>query len=116
MNSLTLVAHQFRYDQKAFWRNPAAVFFTVMFPVVVFLILAVVFNGSTIVVKGEKIEATTYYVPAIMALSVISATMQTLAMTLVIAREDGRLKRGRGRRCRPGSSSPAASATRSWSR
>ncbi len=31
-----------------------------------------------------------------MTLSVISATMQTLAMTLVIAREDGRLKRGRG--------------------
>ena len=25
--------HQFRYDQKAFWRNPASVFFTVMFPV-----------------------------------------------------------------------------------
>jgi ABC-2 type transport system permease protein len=31
-----------------------------------------------------------------MTLSIISATMQTLAMTLVIAREDGRLKRGRG--------------------
>src|ERR1700759_437340 len=31
-----------------------------------------------------------------MSLSIISATMQTLAMTLVIAREDGRLKRGRG--------------------
>jgi ABC-2 type transport system permease protein len=96
MNSLTLVAHQFRYDQKAFWRNPAAVFFTVMFPVVVFLILAVVFDGSTVTVHGVGIEATTYYVPAIMALSVISSTMQTLAMTLVIAREDGRLKRGRG--------------------
>ena len=26
--------HQFRYDQKAFWRNPAVVFFTVLFPVV----------------------------------------------------------------------------------
>jgi ABC-2 type transport system permease protein len=95
MSSLALVAHQLRYDQKAFWRNPAAVFFTVMFPVVVFVILAVVFDGSTIAVKGG-IEATTYYVPAIMALAVISATMQTLAMTLVIAREDGRLKRGRG--------------------
>ena len=95
MSALTLVAHQLRYDQKAFWRNPAAVFFTVMFPVVVFLILAVVFDGSTIAVDGG-VEATTYYVPAIMALSVISATMQTLAMTLVIAREDGRLKRGRG--------------------
>lgn len=95
MNGLALVAHQFRYDQKAFWRNPASVFFTVMFPVIVFLILAVVFNGETVDVRGG-VEATTYYVPAIMSLSIISATMQTLAMTLVIAREDGRLKRGRG--------------------
>src|SRR4051812_38774116 len=66
-----------------------------MFPVVVFLILAVVFDGSTVKVDGG-VEATTYYVPAIMSLAIISATMQTLAMTLVIAREDGRLKRGRG--------------------
>jgi ABC-2 type transport system permease protein len=95
VNGLALVGHQFRYDQKAFWRNPAAVFFTVMFPVIVFLILAVVFNGETVDVRGG-VEATTYYVPAIMSLSIISATMQTLAMTLVIAREDGRLKRGRG--------------------
>jgi ABC-2 type transport system permease protein len=95
MNGLALVGHQFRYDQKAFWRNPAAVFFTVMFPVIVFLILAVVFNGEEIEVRGG-VEATTYYVPAIMSLAIISATMQTLAMTLVIAREDGRLKRGRG--------------------
>lgn len=95
MSTFALVAHQLRYDQKAFWRNPASVFFTVMFPVVVFLILAIVFDGTEIEVHGG-VEATTYYVPAIMALSVISATMQTLAMTLVIAREDGRLKRGRG--------------------
>ena len=95
MNGLALVAHQFRYDQKAFWRNPASVFFTVMFPVIVFLILALVFNGHTVNVRGG-VKATTYYVPAIMSLAIISATMQTLAMTLVIAREDGRLKRGRG--------------------
>jgi len=95
MRGLALVGHQFRYDQKAFWRNPASVFFTVMFPVIVFLILAVVFNGETVHVRGG-VEAATYYVPAIMSLSIISATMQTLAMTLVIAREDGRLKRGRG--------------------
>jgi ABC-2 type transport system permease protein len=95
MRGLALVGHQFRFEQKAFWRNPAAVFFTVMFPVVVFLILAVVFNGETVDVRGG-VKATTYYVPAIMTLSIISATMQSLAMTLVIAREDGRLKRGRG--------------------
>lgn len=95
MSGLALVGHQFRYDQKAFWRNPASVFFTVMFPVILFLILAVVFSGEDVNVRGG-IDATTYYVPAIMSLAIISATMQTLAMTLVIAREDGRLKRGRG--------------------
>jgi ABC-2 type transport system permease protein len=95
MNGLALVAHQFRYDQKAFWRNPASVFFTVMFPVVLLLIFATVFGNSTVHVRGG-IKTTTYYVPAIITLSVISATMQSLAMTLVIAREDGRLKRSRG--------------------
>lgn len=92
---MSLVLHQLRYDQKVFWRNPAAVFFTVAFPVVLLLIFATVFGDQTIDVAGG-IEVTTYYVPAIITLAVISATMQTLAMTLVIAREESRLKRGRG--------------------
>lgn len=95
MSGLALVAHQLRYDQKTFWRNPAAVFFTVGFPVVLLLIFATVFGDQTIESDGG-IDATAYYVPAIVTLAVISATMQNLAMTLVIAREDGRLKRGRG--------------------
>jgi ABC-2 type transport system permease protein len=95
VNGLALIGHQFRYDQKAFWRNPASVFFTVMFPVVLLLIFATVFGGQTVDVRGG-IKTTTYYVPAIITLSVISATMQSLAMSLVIAREDGRLKRSRG--------------------
>lgn len=95
MSALGLVGHQFRYDQKAFWRNPASVFFTVMFPVVLLLIFATVFGDQTVDVRGG-VKTTTYYVPAIITLSVISATMQSLAMSLVIAREDGRLKRSRG--------------------
>ena len=95
MNGIALFAHQFRYDQKAFWRNPASVFFTVMFPVILLLIFATVFGGQTVNVRGG-IKTTAYYVPAIITLAVISATMQSLAMSLVIAREDGRLKRGRG--------------------
>ena len=92
---MSLVLHQFRYDQKAFWRNPASVFFTVAFPVVLLLIFATVFGDETLDVNGG-IETTTYYVPAIITLAVVSATMQSLAMSLVIAREEGRLKRGRG--------------------
>ena len=74
---------------------PAAVFFTVGFPVILLLIFATVFGDQTIDVRGG-IETTAYYVPAIITVAVISATMQSLAMSLVIAREDGRLKRGRG--------------------
>ena len=47
MSGLALVGHQFRYDQKAFWRNPASVFFTVMFPVVLLLIFGAVFGDKT---------------------------------------------------------------------
>jgi ABC-2 type transport system permease protein len=89
-----MLLHQLRYDQKVFWRNPAAVFFTVAFPVVLLLIFATVFGDQTIGNTGLKV--TKYYVPAIITLAVVSATMQTLAMQLVIARDDGRLKRGRG--------------------
>jgi ABC-2 type transport system permease protein len=92
---MSLLLHQLRYDQKVFWRNPAAVFFTVLFPVVLLLIFATVFGDQKIDVAGG-IEITTYYVPAIITLAVVSATMQTLAMTVVIAREESRLKRGRG--------------------
>ncbi len=92
---MSLLLHQLRYDQKVFWRNPPAVFFTVMFPVLLLVIFSAIFGDKTIGGKGG-IKVTTYYVPAIITLAVVSATMQTLAMSLVIAREDGRLKRGRG--------------------
>jgi ABC-2 type transport system permease protein len=95
MSGAALVLHQFRYDQKSFWRNPASVFFTVMFPVLLLVIFALVFSGQTVDVGGG-IDVDAYYVPAIITLAVISATMQSLAMSLTIAREDGRLKRGRG--------------------
>jgi ABC-2 type transport system permease protein len=94
VSGLALVAHQFRFDQKVFWRNPASVFFTVAFPIILLLIFATVFGDEIVDVAGG-IKTTAYYVPAIITLSVISATMQSLAMSLVIAREEGRLKRGR---------------------
>jgi ABC-2 type transport system permease protein len=95
MSGVALAMHQFRFDQKTFWRNPASVFFTVMFPVLLLLIFATIFGNESIAELGG-IKTTTYYVPAIMTMAVVSATMQSLVMSLVAAREDGRLKRGRG--------------------
>ncbi|MFM8526527.1 MAG: ABC transporter permease [bacterium] len=94
MSSLALFLHQFRYDQKKFWRNPASVFFTVMLPLVFLVIFNVIFGGDPI--EGLGIDTTTYYVPAIVTLAVISATTQSLAINLVSDREGGILKRVRG--------------------
>jgi ABC-2 type transport system permease protein len=96
MTGLALVGHQFRFDQKAFWRNPAAVGFTVFFPVLLLVIFGSIFGSDNVEVRGGQIDTDTYYVPAIITMAIISSTMQSLAMSLVIAREDGRLKRGRG--------------------
>ena len=112
---MSLLLHQLRYDQKVFWRNPAAVFFSVMFPVILLLIFATIFGDEIVDVNGG-IETTTYYVPAIITLAVISATMQTLTMSLVIAREDGRLKRGRATPRQQNAAAPTASTIRSSGR
>ena len=95
MTGIALALHQFRYDQKIFWRNPASVFFTVMFPVMFLVLLGVIVHGQTIHAQGG-IDATTYFVPAVITLAVVSATMVNLAMSLTILREGGVLKRLRG--------------------
>jgi ABC-2 type transport system permease protein len=89
-----LALHQFRYDQKVFWRNPASVFFTVMLPLIFLFIFATIFGNDEIEELG--VNTTTYYVPAIVALAVISATTVALAINLTTDRERGLLKRVRG--------------------
>jgi ABC-2 type transport system permease protein len=95
MSGLSLAAHQFRFDQKTFWRNPASVFFTVMLPVIFLLIFATIFGNDRIDELGG-VKTTTYYVPAIVSLAVVSATFQSLAISLTVDRERGLLKRTRG--------------------
>lgn len=95
MSGLALVRHQFRYDQKTFWRNPASVFFTVLLPVIFLFLLATIFGNDPIDELGG-ITTTTYYVPAILTLGIVSATMVSLAISLTVDRENGVLKRTRG--------------------
>lgn len=95
MSPLRLVAHEFRFSQKVFWRNPSSVFFTAMLPVIFLIIFATIFGNTRIPTLGD-IETTTYYIPAIITLAVVSATFVSLAMNVTVAREAGLLKRGRG--------------------
>jgi ABC-2 type transport system permease protein len=94
MSGVALVMHQFRFDQKVFWRNPAAVFFTALLPLIFLFMLATLFKDDEI--SGLAVNGATYYVPAIITLAVISATTVKLATNLPAEREAGQLKRVRG--------------------
>jgi ABC-2 type transport system permease protein len=94
MSAAALALHQFRYDQKVFWRNPASVFFTVLFPVIFMVIFNLIFGSDYIEELG--LNTSTYYVPAIITLAVVGATTQSLAINLTQDRERGLLKRVRG--------------------
>jgi len=92
VTAATLAWHQFRFDQRVFWRSPASVFFTVMLPLIFLFIFTGLFGDETIEEYGG-IKVSTYYVPGIITLAVVSATLQSLAINLTEARESGRLKR-----------------------
>lgn len=94
MSAASLVLHQFRYDQRVFWRNPASVFFTILLPLIFLVIFSSIFGNDTIGERGG-ISVSTYYVPGIMTLSVVSATLVSIAIALTESRESGRLKRVR---------------------
>jgi ABC-2 type transport system permease protein len=83
------------YENRAFWRNPAAAFFTFVLP----LFFLVVFNAlfkDTIDVEGGRVDISFFFVPAISALGVISACYTNLGMMVTISRDLGVLKRIRG--------------------
>ena len=90
-----LLLHQYRYDQKQFWREPAGVFFTVALPIIFLFLFVSIFGNDTLPINGHEISSSTYYVPGILALAVVSATIVNLAITFTILRERGLLKRVR---------------------
>ena len=96
MSALALAARQIRYENRAFWRNPAAAFFTVVFPLIFLVIFNLLFGNDELELPGGTTTTSTFYVPAIAALSVINACYTGVAMSVSMARDQGLLKRTRG--------------------
>jgi ABC-2 type transport system permease protein len=92
MNGLQLLAHQTRYEQKAFWRNPVAGVFIVAFPLLFLVIFA---GGSGHVSAYDGIRAAQYVVPQMLAYGLMNACFTNPAIALVLRRENGLLKRMR---------------------
>ncbi|MDG2114989.1 MAG: ABC transporter permease [Actinomycetota bacterium] len=90
---------QARFSLLSFRRNPAASFFTVVLPLIMLVLFTSIFGNEEI--SGTGVRLATVYVPGILALSVISATMVNLAIITTGKRESGILKRVRGTPLRP---------------
>jgi ABC-2 type transport system permease protein len=96
MSDLTHAFRVVRYTNKAFWRNPANAFFTFAFPLMFLVIFTALFGTDTVPVAGREISTSTFYVGAILAFSIITATYTNLAINIAFTRDMGILKRVRG--------------------
>lgn len=96
MSNLGLALRQVAFENRAFWRNPAAAFFTVILPLLFLVLFNAIFGDNTIMIDGRPADTSVFYVPAIAALSAISACFTNNGMTVTISRDLGVLKRMRG--------------------
>jgi hypothetical protein len=55
MSTLSLTAHQVKFDLKAFSRNPRARVFTLATPVILLVLLPAIFHNNTIKLAGHKL-------------------------------------------------------------
>jgi ABC-2 type transport system permease protein len=93
VSTLALALRQIRYENRAFWRNPASAFFTFAFPLIFMFVFQAIFGTQ---VEDSGLTAASFFTPAIVCFSIVNACFTSLAMTTVAVREDGILKRIRG--------------------
>jgi ABC-2 type transport system permease protein len=91
-----LFVHELRTQQRLFWRNREAAIFTFFLPVVFFLIFGSVYGDSTIKEGTFRIRGAAYLEVGMIGYGIASTAFAGLAITLVIRRESGVLKRVRG--------------------
>lgn len=91
-----VLGRQLGYEQKIFWRTPAAAFFSFIFPIIFLIIFATLFKGQTAHVGNVKVSWNDYFIPSLITFGIIGATFTNIAISLAIRRDNGVLKRFRG--------------------
>jgi ABC-2 type transport system permease protein len=89
---VTLFLHQLRSEQLVFWRSREAAIFIFIFPIMLFLLLGSVYDGTT----DEGWELSDALLVGLIGYGAANTAFAGLAITLVIRRESGVLKRVRG--------------------
>ncbi|MGH3102844.1 MAG: ABC transporter permease [Gaiellaceae bacterium] len=85
---MRLLLHQIRAEQRLFWRQREAAVFVFLLPILLFLLLGAVYDGR---INGHP--AASYLLTGMLGYGVASTAFAGLAITLIIRREYGLLKR-----------------------
>ena len=88
---MRLFGHELRTEQLLFWRNREAAFFTFFLPIIFFLIFGSIYGNSTI--TKEHLRAAPFLQAGMIGYGVASTAFAGLAITMVVRRESGILKR-----------------------
>jgi ABC-2 type transport system permease protein len=89
---MRIFAHELRAQQLLFWRNREAAFFSFLFPIILLVLLGSVYGDDEI----EGVRGSTYLLAGLIGYGVAATAFASLAITLVVRREAGLLKRVRG--------------------
>lgn len=89
---LRQLARQLQYEQRTFWRNPGAVFFTFGLPILM-LVIFTTLNAGDERPGGRSFGA--YFVPGMLTFGLINSTYGYLASKTVVRRDSGLFKRSR---------------------
>ena len=86
---MKLLIHQLRGEQRLFWRSRELAFFTFLLPIVFFVLLGSVYGKD----KIEGVKGSKYMLGGMLGYGVAATAFAGLAITLVVRRESGVLKR-----------------------
>ena len=89
---MRLFLHELRAQQLLFWRNREAAFFSFLFPIILLVLLGSVYGDDEI----EGVSGSTFLLAGLIGYGVAATAFASLAITLVVRREAGLLKRVRG--------------------
>lgn len=93
--ALALLLHEALYDLKISLRSPRARFMGIFFPIVLLVVFIGVFGNDHTLVAGTRVSLKVFYVPGILAMSIVVNAYASLVILISGLRESGVLKRRR---------------------
>jgi ABC-2 type transport system permease protein len=91
-NTVALTGWQVRYEQRSFWRNRRAAFFSLLFPLMYVLVFGTLTQGQHLDTRGH-LPMIDFYVPGIVTYAIVLIGFNATALTFAFRRTYGMFKR-----------------------